>query len=300
MIRLVGVDLPKNKKILYALTYIHGIGLTSAKRIIQIANIDLNTRVYDLTTDQTISLRQTIEEIDLKLEGDLRRFNGLNIKRLNEINCYRGKNYFKAYMVKTNRKSTSKKNKFISGIVHIHSTFNNTIITITNLTGDTIAWASAGSSGFKGARKSTPFAAQTAAEKAALNALSTGMKNIEIFVKGQGSGRETAIRAIEGIGFEITGECHGQFSISSLKPGQGLTVGNQLRRVLLNDLGGVAISAVRIAGISHEFSIIPGAREDSGCNSRFNSITSQFENNKSKSLSYDDFNLKYFRNRIKI
>jgi small subunit ribosomal protein S11 len=109
-------------------------------------------------------------------------------------------------MAQTIRKSTTKKEKhnFTSGIVHIQSTFNNTIITITNLTGNTISWASAGSTGFKGARKSTPFAAQTAAEKAALEALSTGMKSVEILVKGQGSGRETAIRAIEGAGFEIT------------------------------------------------------------------------------------------------
>ena len=90
-----------------------------------------------------------------------------------------------------------------NGIVHICSTFNNTIVTITNLAGDTVSWASAGSSGFKGARKSTPFAAQTAAEKAALEAINTGMKNVEILVKGQGSGRETAIRAIEGAGFDI-------------------------------------------------------------------------------------------------
>jgi small subunit ribosomal protein S11 len=109
-------------------------------------------------------------------------------------------------MIQTTRKSTSKKNKnsFTAGVVHIQSTFNNTIITITNLTGDTVSWASAGSSGFKGARKSTPFAAQTAAEKAALEALNSGMKNVEILIKGQGSGRETAIRAIEGAGFEIT------------------------------------------------------------------------------------------------
>ena len=108
-------------------------------------------------------------------------------------------------MAKTIKKSTNKKDKksSITGIVHIQSTFNNTIITITDTTGDAISWASAGSSGFKGARKSTPFAAQTAAEKAALNALNTGMKNVEILVKGQGSGRETAIRAIEGAGFDI-------------------------------------------------------------------------------------------------
>ena len=109
-------------------------------------------------------------------------------------------------MAQKTKKSTSKKDKtnFTDGIVHIQSTFNNTIVTITNLTGDTIAWASAGSSGFKGARKSTPFAAQTAAEKVALEALSSGMKSVEILVKGQGSGRETAIRAIEGAGFDIS------------------------------------------------------------------------------------------------
>lgn len=109
-------------------------------------------------------------------------------------------------MVQTTKKSVTKKakNSFTNGVVHIQSTFNNTIITITNLQGDTISWASAGSSGFKGARKSTPFAAQTAAEKASLEALTNGMKKVEILVKGQGSGRETAIRAIEGAGFEIS------------------------------------------------------------------------------------------------
>src|SRR6056300_620362 len=104
------------------------------------------------------------------------------------------------------RKPAVKKNRsnLGTGVVHIQSTFNNTIVTITNLAGDTISWASSGSSGFKGARKGTPFAAQTAAEKAALDALGNGMKSVEILVKGQGSGRETAIRAIEGAGFEIT------------------------------------------------------------------------------------------------
>ena len=103
------------------------------------------------------------------------------------------------------RKSTFKKDKntLVTGVVHIQSTFNNTIVTITSITGDTISWASAGSSGFKGARKGTPFAAQTAAEKAALDALSKGMKSVEILVTGQGSGRETAIRSIEGAGFEV-------------------------------------------------------------------------------------------------
>ena len=109
-------------------------------------------------------------------------------------------------MIQTTKKATLKKDKnnFKNGVVHIQSTFNNTIVTITNIDGNAVSWASAGSSGFKGARKSTPFAAQTAAEKAALNAISTGMKSVDILIKGQGSGRETAIRAIEQAGFEVT------------------------------------------------------------------------------------------------
>ena len=109
-------------------------------------------------------------------------------------------------MPQRTRKSAIRKDKsnLRNGVVHIQSTFNNTIVTITNVNGDTVSWASAGSSGFKGARKSTPFAAQTAAEKAALEAATIGIKSVDILVKGQGSGRETAIRAIEGAGLEIT------------------------------------------------------------------------------------------------
>src|SRR6187455_2312652 len=109
-------------------------------------------------------------------------------------------------MLKTTKRSVTKKEKntSVSGVVHIQSTFNNTIVTITDLTGDTISWASAGSSGFKGTRKSTSFAAQTAAKKAVLEGLNNGMKTVKILLKGQGSGRETAIRAIEGAGFVIT------------------------------------------------------------------------------------------------
>ena len=108
-------------------------------------------------------------------------------------------------MVRKFRRAVSKKDKnnFTNGVVHIQSTFNNTIVTITSLTGETISWASAGSTGFKGARKGTPFAAQTAAEKASFEALNFGLKTVDIVVKGQGSGRETAIRSIQATGFEI-------------------------------------------------------------------------------------------------
>jgi len=111
MVRLVGVDLPRNKKIAYALTYIHGIGLTSARRIIEIADIDSDTRVYDLTTEQSVALRQTLENINLKLEGDLRRFNGLNIKRLNEINCHRGKRHRNGLPTRGQRTRTNARNR---------------------------------------------------------------------------------------------------------------------------------------------------------------------------------------------
>ena len=107
MVRLIGIDLPRNKRIEYALTYIHGIGLTSAKTIIERANISSNTRTDELTNDETIALRNELEKIDLKLEGDLRRFNGLNIKRLNEINCHRGKRHRNSLPVRGQRTRTN-------------------------------------------------------------------------------------------------------------------------------------------------------------------------------------------------
>jgi small subunit ribosomal protein S11 len=91
-----------------------------------------------------------------------------------------------------------------SGVAHIQSTFNNTIVTITDTQGEAISWSSAGASGFKGAKKGTPFAAQTAAEAAARRAMDCGMRQIEVMVSGPGSGRETAIRALQGAGLEIT------------------------------------------------------------------------------------------------
>ena len=91
------------------------------------------------------------------------------------------------------------------GIAHVHATFNNTIITITDLDGQTLSWASAGNVGFKGSRKSTPFAAQLAAEAAARRAQEHGLTRVDVFVKGPGSGRETAIRSLAATGLEILG-----------------------------------------------------------------------------------------------
>jgi small subunit ribosomal protein S11 len=91
-----------------------------------------------------------------------------------------------------------------NGVVHIQSTFNNTIVTITDSAGNTVAWSSAGVLGFKGSRKSTPFAAQVAAEDAAKKAVEAGVKNVEVFVKGPGPGRESALRALQNTGFNVT------------------------------------------------------------------------------------------------
>jgi small subunit ribosomal protein S11 len=90
------------------------------------------------------------------------------------------------------------------GIVHIQSTFNNTTVTITDVKGDTISWASAGLVGFKGSKKSTPFAAQLAAENASRKAMDHGLRRVEVMVKGPGAGRETAIRALQQVGIEVT------------------------------------------------------------------------------------------------
>jgi small subunit ribosomal protein S11 len=90
------------------------------------------------------------------------------------------------------------------GVLHIHSTFNNTIITVTDPQGNVVVWASAGSSGFKGSRKGTPFAAQVAAEAAARKAAELGMRHVTVLVKGPGSGRESALRSLQAVGFTVS------------------------------------------------------------------------------------------------
>ena len=103
----------------------------------------------------------------------------------------------------TSHKRREKKN-IERGTVHIQSTFNNTIVAIADMQGNAVSWASAGEMGFRGSRKSTPFAAQTAAETAAKAAMEHGMKTVEVYVKGPGAGRESAIRALETVGLSVT------------------------------------------------------------------------------------------------
>ncbi|MGD9971662.1 MAG: 30S ribosomal protein S11 [Desulfatirhabdiaceae bacterium] len=106
-------------------------------------------------------------------------------------------------MAKRTRTKKKEKKNIPNGVVHIQSTFNNTIISITDTAGNVVSWSSAGIQGFKGSRKSTPFAAQLTAEDAVKKAQEYGMKNVEVFVKGPGAGRESALRSLQAAGFSI-------------------------------------------------------------------------------------------------
>src|SRR5215217_8165399 len=215
MARLVGVDLPRDKRMEIALTYIYGIGRTRSQEILEATGIDRNMRTKDLTDDQVTQLRDYIEG-SLKVEGDLRREVQADIRRKIEIGCYQGIRHRRGLPVRGQRTKTNarsrkgpkkvrrkEKKNVAHGHAHIKSTFNNTIVSITDPTGAVIAWASAGHVGFKGSRKSTPFAAQMAAESAARKAAEHGMKKVDVFVKGPGSGRETAIRSLQAAGLEV-------------------------------------------------------------------------------------------------
>ena len=189
MARIAGVDLPRDKRVEIGLTYIYGIGRTSATRILAEAGVNPDTRCRDLTDDEVKKISAVIDETQT-VEGDLRREIALNIKRLQEIGCYRGIRHRKGLPVR--------------GQAHIQSSFNNTIVTLTDAQGNALSWASAGGLGFRGSRKSTPYAAQMAAETAAKAALPHGLKSVDVFVKGPGSGREAAIRALQACGIDVT------------------------------------------------------------------------------------------------
>lgn len=107
-------------------------------------------------------------------------------------------------MAKGARTKKKVKKTVVDGIAHVHASFNNTIVSISDRQGNVLSWATAGSSGFKGSRKSTPFAAQVAAEQAATKALEFGLKNLEVVVNGPGPGRDSAVRALNGVGLKIS------------------------------------------------------------------------------------------------
>ena len=199
MARIAGVDLPREKRVEIGLTYIYGIGRASADRILEAANVDPSTRVRDLTDDEVKRISAVIDETQT-VEGDLRREIALNIKRLQEIGCYRGIRHRKGLPVrgqktKTNARTRKGPKRTVAN--------NNTIVTLTDAEGNALSWASAGGLGFRGSKKSTPYAAQMAAETATKAALIHGLKTVDVMVKGPGSGREAAIRALSACGLEV-------------------------------------------------------------------------------------------------
>ncbi|KAI4453671.1 dna-directed rna polymerase subunit alpha [Holotrichia oblita] len=218
MARISGIDLPKDKRLEVGLQYIFGIGPTKAKEICANTGVSEDKRVKDLTEIDIAAIRAYIEK-NITVEGDLKRNTSLDIKRLQEIGCYRGVRHRKSLPVRgqstkqnarTRKAKTSKpaeaaakkkKKKRITsnitkGQAHISATFNNTIVTFTDDKGNAALTASAGNVGFKGSKKSTPFAAQMACEHAAKTAREAGIKKVDVIVKGPGHGRENAIRAI--------------------------------------------------------------------------------------------------------
>jgi small subunit ribosomal protein S11 len=233
MARVAGVDIPREKRLEISLTYIFGIGRTTAQKICQELGLDINTRVRDLTDEEVNRIRAYVDQ-NLEVEGDLRREVQQDIRRKMEIGCWQGLRHRKGLPVRDQRphpqgpeedrrrqeegaqvmakpkpggrRPRKRERRNVShGVAHIKSSFNNTIITITDLEGNVLSWASAGNVGFKGSRKSTPFAAQMAAEKAARGAMEHGVRKVDVQVKGPGSGRETAIRSIQSTGIEVTG-----------------------------------------------------------------------------------------------
>ena len=209
MARIAGIDLPREKRVEIGLTYIFGIGRKSAQDILKMAGVNPDTRVKDLTEDQEAALRDVIDK-NYTIEGDLRREVALNIKRLIEIGCYRGMRHRRGLPVRGQRTKTNARTRkgpkktIAKGAVHIRSSFNNTMVTVTDLQGNALSWASSGGLGFRGSRKSTPYAAQMCAETAAKAAIEIcGLKTVEVYVKGPGQGREAAIRALQSAGLEV-------------------------------------------------------------------------------------------------
>src|SRR5712672_1537675 len=293
MPRLLGVEIPADKRVEVSLTYIYGIGFSTARRILEQTNIDPNIRAKDLTPQQLNEIIHAITNNKIKIEGDLRRDVQGNLKRLQAINSYRGIRHRKGLPVRGQRTSTNartrkgprktvgvirnpdtpdetktpgdaaqkepapkeaaptaetapkrpapkktakpkkeqpaptagtpenlslstdevEKPKVVkakgsknvhSGVAHVMATFNNTIVTITDMKGNVIGWSSAGKVGFKGSRKSTAYAAQMVAQDASRQAMGHGLKEVEVLVKGPGAGRESAVRALQAIGLELT------------------------------------------------------------------------------------------------
>ena len=204
-IRIVGVDLPQNKRGEIALTYIYGIGRSSSAKILAKAGVDKDIKVKDWTDEQAGNIRAVIGA-EYKVEGDLRSEIQLNIKRLMDIGCYRGVRHrlglpVRGQSTKNNARTRKGKKKTVA---NVHSSFNNIIVSLANSEGQVISWSSAGKMGFRGSKKNTPYAAQMAAQDCAKVAFDLGLRKVKAYVKGPGNGRESAIRTIHGAGIEVT------------------------------------------------------------------------------------------------
>ena len=241
MARIAGVNLPNQKRLEIGLTYIYGIGQPSARKIC--AALEPVARRRRSATSPTRRSRSSsaTSTTNYQVEGDLRRERQQAIKRLVEIGAYRGHppparpageraadederahpqgpeedrrpreegevtwRLPRRSATRGRTRRRVKKNIAI-GQAHIKTSFNNTIVSLTDKEGNVIVWESAGSAGFKGSRKSTPFAAQVTADAAARKGMEHGLQKVEVFVKGPGSGRETAIRSLQAAGLEILG-----------------------------------------------------------------------------------------------
>ena len=239
MARIAGINIPVQKRIEIGLTYIYGIGQSTAQKMLAETKIDPNTLVKDLTEDEVVRLREAVEQREV--EGDLRRERSQDVKRLMEIGCLprpapsarpsgpgpadqdqrprpqgpapderrRQAQGSRSEMPQPKKPAKGRSRKRVKknityGQAHIKTSFNNTIVTLTDTDGNVIAWESAGSAGFKGSRKSTPFAAQVTADAAAKKGMEHGLQKVEVFAKGAGSGRETAIRSLQAAGLDVT------------------------------------------------------------------------------------------------
>ncbi len=215
MARIAGVDIPREKRVEISLSYIFGIGRPTAHKICSAANVPLETKVRDLTDDEVARIREYIDK-NYTVEGELRKQVRQDIQRLIEISgapagqspaaaaqSPRSEELGPVAERKTRTRRREKKNVPV-GRAYIASTFNNTTITLTDPNGAVLSWASAGTAGFKGSRKSTPYAAGLAAEAAARRAMEHGLRQVEVRIKGPGSGREAAIRSLQSAGLQVT------------------------------------------------------------------------------------------------
>lgn len=232
MARIAGINIPDHKHAVIALTAIYGVGKTRSKAILADVGIAESVKISELNEQQIDQLREGVAKYTV--EGDLRREVSMNIKRLMDLGCYRGLRHRRSLPLRGQRTKTNARTRkgprkpiknsrkveyngkqptrarkrvrkqVADGVAHIHASFNNTIVTITDRQGNALAWATAGGSGFRGSRKSTPFAAQVAAERCAEMAKEYGLKNLEVMVKGPGPGRESTVRALNAAGFRIT------------------------------------------------------------------------------------------------